>query len=260
MLLPSCMGYDTNLWTNAGQGDEAYVLKGPLAEIEGIGGIVTAERPIIVAKRTNWGNPVNKHQGHDLFCKHLILRILDEHFLRQGRYSHPHIPIPLGSFNGGCYYVFAEGSENFPLSIATEHGQKPVRISEWNEFTGYFGRFGFNAGHDIADADNGRVGKNVILSQWDINEVYETGTLDSGWKRIDFGSRSLPFDYDKFMQAVEEKKADLTGQMQDDYGLLLLAAKYSYMPKDFTSEEFRDLEERVLQFRSEQINRITQMR
>src|SRR3989344_1060029 len=214
-------------WIEIGSGQEAYVLKGEVDEVEGIGGIIKLERPIVAAKRISWGKPIFEYQGHDMYCKNLVLKIFDELFLRKGNYTVSHIPMPLGSFNGGHYYSYVEGSEGFPLEVNDEdYNSVPVQIDEWNKFTGSFNEFGFHVGDDIAEAVDGRIGKNMIMMPWDMNEVYLTGRLHKNWKRIDFGNVSLRFDYDRFLETMHNNKIKLKQQMGQDYLLALIAAKY----------------------------------
>lgn len=231
-------------WEEIGFGQEAQAFKGELKEIEGIGGIVKSEKPITLTKRKSWGNPYYEYQGHDLFCKHLCARLLDELFLREGKYTKAHIPIPVGSFNGGYYYQFAEGTEGFPLEIMVDNCRQPVRREEWNIFAGLFNEFGFKVHNDIADASDGRTGKNIIFLPWDIEKVYDTAVLHADWKRIDFGAKSCAFDYEKYLLEIAGKRQELA----DEYGLAVLAAQYYGL-----HENSKELEELVLRFREKRI-------
>jgi len=108
---------DENWWQEVGSGQEACVLKGNLKEIDGI---IKSEKLISVAKRVNWNKLIHDYEGHDLFCKHLTLSLIDKLFLIEGKYCHSHIPAPVGSFSGGYYYKFVEGTHYCPLEIINE--------------------------------------------------------------------------------------------------------------------------------------------
>lgn len=253
---------DNDGWIPVDYGQEAYVSKGNLNHIEGIGGILDSEKPITVARRIGWNNPVYDFEGHDVFCRHLASRLLDEYFVKTGRYSRNHIPIPFGSFNGanaGYYYEFIEGSEGFPLVIPDEdYHQIEVRIDDWNSFIGSFNSFGFDAGRDIADPIDGRTGKNVIFCGWDMNKVYETGRLHSNWRRIDFGTASYSLDFERFAKGLERDRSDLTKVLGDYYKLVFLTGKYSQFNQNLTEDENHVLEMLVLRFRREKIEFLNQ--
>jgi len=238
-------------WTEIGDGQEAFALKGEISECEGLGGIVAYCKPLVVTKRINWNKPINEHEGHDLFCKNLALKLLEKFFIREGKYKTEHIPVPIGSFNGGYYYLFVEGSEGFPLEIIDDDFRRvPVEIEGWDVFTGLFNSFGFSVERDIADALDGRTGKNIIFSEWDMKEVYRTGKLHKNWKRIDFGSVSCPFDYSKFQRTMLERGTELISKMKEDYSLAFLAAQYYLLNQKLPSVQLSELEKRALEFRS----------
>ncbi len=244
-------------WEEIGFGQEAKAFRGLLIEVEGLGGVVESEEGIDIVKRIDWNKPVYKFQGHDIFCKNLVLRILDEYFIKQGKYLENHIPVPLGSFNNsnGCgyYYRHVEGSEGFPLVVIDEDYRKvEVQIDEWNSFTGLFHLFGFELGRDIAEFDDAGVGKNIIMRPWG-GEIYKTKELHSNWKRIDFGSSSCDFDYKKFLEKIKKESTELLANLGDYHKLLYLAAKYCEFGEELNKKEEGELEELVLQFRKEKI-------
>jgi len=235
-------------WHYIGEGQEAQVYRGKLREISGIGGVIEYKIPFDVAKRKDINNPISEFDGHDLFCKHLVLSLLDKNFIKRGIYQHHHIPLPLGSFNGGYYYEFAEGIEGFPLEyIDTENDYRitPVQISEWYKFYGLFDSVGFNVGADITDPNDGRSGKNMVFLPWTIN--YETEGLHPFWKRIDVGSASLPFNYEKFEKNIQELRPNLN----EDFITINLAAKFYHLNGNINIQEQKELEKRVHEFRSD---------
>lgn len=233
-------------WVEIGSGQEAYVLKGNITKLGGIVRI-RAKKPVSVAKRINH-NRVSRYGGHILFCKHLAARILEEFFLKNDEYGREHIPIPVGSFNAGYHYEFVEGSEGFPLVIFDGYRDILIEIEEWNPFVNLFNSFGFGVGSDVADAVDGRTGKNVIFSAWDINKVYQTKRLHSGWKRIDFGSASCPFDYERFEKQMLKRKKELTSLINEDYSLGLLCGKYCFLKGDLAERESKKFNELLIRF------------
>lgn len=243
------MGDSEINWTYVDPG----LWKGTITKIEGIGGIVKSENPIVVVKKS-------LKPGHHYFCKHLTLSILEEYFLKENRYSRSHIPVPLGSFDEGYYYKFVEGSDAFPSEIVDQDTMKPVpiQLDEEDIFSGLFNSFGFNVGGDKV-VPNGIAGKNIVHSGWNTGELYKTRRLSSDWKRIDFDYTSCLFNYKKFEEAMEPKKEELIMQLGENYKLALLAAKYYHSlgnleNKEF--EEFQELEELVLQFRKEKLKHL----
>jgi hypothetical protein len=239
-------------FVEVGYGQEAYVLKGDLREIEGLGGSVFSRNPLTVAKRVNWNRSGEYWDGHDLFCKHLSLCLLDEFFLREGRYTQSHIPVPLGSFDGGYYYEFVRGDEGFPLGILDEnYNQVVVEIKEWIPFVNSFNSFGFGVESDVADPMDAMSAKNVILREWDINSLYETGQLGPYWKRIDFGSFSCPFNYEKFKNEIGTRKNDLTNCLGDENYRLALSSAEFFVNERIQDQKMEDFYELVLKFRKE---------
>jgi hypothetical protein len=216
-----------NKWTLVGEGQEAEVFKGRIKVIEGLDSFLSVTHTPVIAKRVNW-NKKDKQLGHRLFCKHLSAYILDSLFLNQQRYSNSHIPLPMGSFETGYYYQFSEGVDGFPLEIMNEnYSYFPVQIKDWNPFVELFNLFGFEVHTDTADVSDGRNGKNVVFEKWDINEVYDTGCLHNRWKRIDFGSISMPFHPEIFQKRMSEKQREITGCIgNENYHLASLSIDY----------------------------------
>jgi hypothetical protein len=218
---------------------------------------------MVVVKRVNWDAPIYPYQGHDLFCKHLVAKLLEELFLKESNYSNQHIPIPLGSFNtiheAGYYYKYVDGSEGFPFELQGDKDdnfrQVHVEIKEWGDFVGLFNDFGFSVENDIADANNARIGKNVIMSKYSTKKIYreyeknKTYTLHARWKRIDFGSTSCPFDYEKFIKEMTQRKSELEVKMSRNYSLALLSAEYYHTCGTMTENELKNFGKEILNLR-----------
>jgi len=251
-------------WVEIGFGQEARAFKGNPTEIEGMPIIksnptsMIVRKPMVIVKRVDWEEPIYDYQGHDLFCRHLTARLLEELFLKEGKYQTEHIPIPLGSFNdkkAGYYYEFVEGSEAFPSDMYPD---------EWNSFVGLFYSFGFDVSHDTTEAGDGRVSKNVILGfpGWNIKDKDGGRIPHSNWKRIDFGRSSFLFNYEKFEAEMLNNETYLSREMGQNYRLALLSAKYyntmGKMPQTKLEKlegmtELEELEGMILQFRKRYI-------
>lgn len=244
-------------WNFTGAGQEAVVYIGNLKYIDGIGGEIGSETPISVAKRINHrigDKPIPDFQGHDLFCKHLVFRILDDYFVNTRKYSQNHIPIPLGSFNdsneSGYYYKFVEGDEEVSLTFIDEdYKQREFVVDEWNTFIGLFNTFGIDLGRDITQYDDKNVGKNVIYS--DLRDL-DRGRIGSDWKRIDFGSASCGFDYDKFFKLISRE----TGMEKIYRELAILSAKYSQYRVELSNREKDIFDEFIYRHRNQSLTKI----
>jgi len=265
-------------WVKIGFGQEARAFKGNPTEIEGMPIIksnptsMIVRKPMVVVKRVDWEDPIYDYQGHDLFCIHLAAKLLEELFLKEGKYKTEHIPIPLGSFNdkkAGYYYEYVKGSEGFPFELQgdadVDYRQIPVEIKEWIEFKGPFNDFGFSMESDIADAVNATNGKNIIMSEYSTKELYEgyeknkTYTLHPFWKRIDFGRSSFLFNYEIFEAEMLNNQTYLLREMGQNYRLALLSAKYYNTNGEMPQKELKklegmtELEGMILQFRKRYI-------
>jgi hypothetical protein len=193
-------------WKEIGDGDEAFAFKGEIGSVEGLGGIVRLRKKISVVKRIGHKGYFS-WQGHDVFCRNLAAKLLDYYFLKRKKYAREHVPLPLGSFNNenesGYYYEFVPGKE----------GWDRPELEELSSFIDCMTSFGFGVSEDIF-ADSGG-GKNII---------FQEGNL---WKRIDYGTRSCPYNYECFeKQSGDEKKKIERAVGKKNYKTMALAARY----------------------------------
>jgi hypothetical protein len=237
-------------WVDIGSGQEAQAFRGKISDIEGVGGVLHAPKPVDAVKRVNWC----KTGGEKVYFKNAVLSILDEYHVRSGNYTYPHIPDPLGSFEGGYYYRFVEGNEGFPNSLQNDSNRyEPVEKKEWNRFVGLFNMAGFGVNHDVSDADDARSGKNIIMGEFNFGSVYETFTLPKEWKRIDFGTMSCPGNPDEFSSYIRENDVELGKTMGYKHDLLKLAGKKVFTPEDMSPDEKAQLNILTLKYRREKL-------
>lgn len=240
-----------NRFVYVGEGEEAQVFRGTLDVIGGIGGSVCYENPIDVAKRVNF--PASSgYSGNDLFCRHLVFKILENFFIRRlKKYHQMHIPVPLGSYKYGYYYRFVIGSEGFPSEFLDDNLNRVlVNLEEENAFRNCFNDFGIDLGKDTLDSNDGSR-KNIIAADYNIKKLYRTGRISTEWKRIDFGERSCLFDYDKFLEEMSKRKEEF--KAMDCYALALLAGKYFANRGNISAGELRKLERQCRIFRKRKI-------
>ena len=75
----------------------------------------------------------------------------------------------VGLSDPGYVYQYVHGSEGFPWDF----DDKPVTLEEWGQFCGSFYQTGINVSHDITDADNGKISKNIILAGLGCRHTYK---------------------------------------------------------------------------------------
>jgi hypothetical protein len=130
-----------------------------------------------------------------------------------------------------------EGGEGWPLQYFDQDFGMffPVRFREWNEFIGRMSALGLDAGYDICDVSGG-VGKNIIAGNRDSLEPnVQEHELSRNWKRIDFGTISLPLKLER-MKTYANETDDVLMRCCVDY----LNGSIGY-----------NIDERVLEFRAE---------
>lgn len=225
-------------------GSEASVIVQLRNIFPGIGGTIKTEQPVVTALR----KPFSHHPetGNKLYLKHLIIKKLDDYFCKIGKYKFPHISRPLGSLGvktdgqEASIYEWVFGAETFPWEYRTEKGRHPIVLTEWNAFADAFENTGIRMGIDITDPDNGRVSQNIIheLCRFDSSG----SNLNQCWKRIDFGSRSLPFNQERLATFLEKNKDLIIGTLSKSrYRLLLLAFKSLFESSSITEPDMKEL-------------------
>lgn len=234
-----------------GAGGEAEILIQKRNWFPGRGGAIMSRQIVATALRADYG--AIPGTGDRLFFKHLIMKKLDDYFLRTGVYTFSHIARPLGSTGvsqgeqEAYLYEWVFGSEGFTWVIPGESGvMEQIVLDEWNEFIMAFHKAGIQVSHDIADSDNAYVSQNIVHQLCNLNG-YE---LNCFWKRIDFGSCSLPINYDRLMDFFRSNSDALTEVLRKErYELLLLAQKFLVNGKTMIKEELERLDNLTKSYR-----------
>ncbi len=238
-----------------GAGGEATVDVELRNEFPGLGGTILTRDGVICALREE--REAMPKAGHKTFLRHMIVKKLEDYFYRlPDSYAFSHIPRPLGSISkesGSPYeayiYQWVFGSEGFPWEISDQHGdRKPIQLEDWNTFVSRFNDAGIDVGYDVTDADNGRISKNIIHmfpSNYMVDE-----TLPPIWKRIDFGNRSLDFNFEKLQKFISDNRSRLTEVLRfDRYEMVRLAVQYLIGDKDMNPRDIGQLEVYVGSYR-----------
>lgn len=186
------------------------------------------------------------------FLNNLTAALLDEFFVLSGKYHQRHVPQPLGlselvGLQEGYLYEYVQGSEGFPW----EFDHQPVFLDEWLQFSNAFSGTGIRVQQDITDADNGRVSKNIILAEYDLSMVLETGKYPSKWRRIDFGYGSCPFNQEKLSRFFKEHEGNLKdqlGSMTDILGLISQTPLLKLDVREVVDRYHKELSKSDIQF------------
>lgn len=188
----------------------------------------------------------------NVFLRHTVIKKLDDLFFRMGVYNYAHVPRPIGSTNkGGYLYEWVFGTEGFVTSYIDDETfmSIPVTVDDWNVVSGAFNQAGIAIFHDIADAEDGRWTKNIIVEEPELPLIPEH--ISKMWKRIDFGSESLPIKFDKlesFLNENERKIKKYLGKSRTK--MVMLITKYlSGLHKPDTFEQFDELQRLVRAYR-----------
>jgi hypothetical protein len=222
-----------------GEGGEAQVDVELRTLFSGIGGTILTRGGVTTALRKELG--AVRGSGHVMFLRHMVIKKLDDFFYRSAAdkaYVYSHVPRPLGSISEegdpsmgikpieAYMYQWAQGNEGFSWEVQQPDGNsEPVTLADWRVFEGKFASAGINMSKDIADADDGRISKNIIhMFPYDIDA---SNRLSSIWQRIDFGMQSTPFDFHALEKFLRDRRSALEGVLKTDrYEMVRLAAKY----------------------------------
>ncbi|MGQ9845021.1 MAG: hypothetical protein ACUVQN_02275 [Caldisericia bacterium] len=142
------------------------------------------------------------------FLRHLIAKKFDDYFLRKGYYKYPHIPRLLGFDEQGYYYEFVYGLEGFyPLYFDEEFMDwKPITLYDERISSSLFYEVGIYLLQDIVEPTSNYV-KNIIIEEPKISLMPET--ISNLWKRIDFGLKSIKFDYENIKKYIKKNEKDM---------------------------------------------------
>lgn len=218
------------LIAHAGSGSEANIDIELMTEFPGIGGKIITGQSVMAAMRKEFC--ANPKLGHRMFLRHMIIKKLDDLFLRKKIYLFPHIPRPLGSISmqnaekiEACIYKWVIGSEGFVWEYPNPEGGLVVfQMEDWKEFCSAFLSAGIDLSTYCADADDGRVSKNVIHQFYTADKHYKINPL---WQRIDFGCRSIRMDYEKLKDFLVRDKDSIKKILRcERYDMVILALEY----------------------------------
>lgn len=185
------------------------------------------------------------------FLRHLIAKKLDDFFLRKGLYKFPHIPRLLGFDTFGYYYEYVWGIEGyFPLYFDEELSTYlPVNLYEENEAKNLFHNAGIYIFQDIVEPTSNYV-KNLIIEEPEIPLLPQE--ISNLWKRIDFGVKSIRFDYFKIENYLNENREELIKYLGiKRYKLISLANKFLILNGDenkFGDRSFKKLKKLIEPF------------
>tara|TARA_Y100000310_G_C20694071_1_gene824219 strand:- start:3474 stop:4271 length:798 start_codon:yes stop_codon:yes gene_type:complete len=244
-------------WEHIGTGMEGIVFSAETDTFTGLGGIIKS-KPVKVARRvSNWmfqGTVSEQSQkaAYNVFFKNILASILDAHAIGS-LYSVGHISVPLETFSYGDFsgygYKYVEGNEGWPCRFYyKDFGDYcPTRFREEKEVLRLFNSYGIRVGHDSSDSHDGRTGKNIIYLS-DDSEDMSVGLLGKGWRRIDFGTISLPVNLD-----ILNSKKDL-GYLGEHE--LLFKLSRDYLSDQKIIEPSDELVKEVFGFREYAIDRL----
>ncbi|MDO8494938.1 MAG: hypothetical protein Q7S32_00220 [bacterium] len=227
-----------------GMGGEARVMVQSRNIFPGLGGDIKSKQAVACALREEFFT--DPDEGQRLFLKHVLIKKLDDYFLRIGAYNFPHVARPLGSMvaegevRESYLYEWVFGQEAFPWECQnTTGGHDMVTLEEWSEFSRHFREAGINMEIDITDPDNGRISKNVIHQLCHLDDNL---CLSAFWKRIDFGDNSIQIDYPKVKRFLDKNIRDLIDVLGlDRFRLIFLAEAYLANEIKLTEEEMDEL-------------------
>ena len=180
------------------------------------------------------------------FLRNLAAAILDAAFVNGRKYTHRHIPSPIGLSDlaglppDGYIYEYVAGSEGFPW----EFDRQKITLGEWFQFSSAFVATGIPITHDTADTDDGRISKNIIMQSYTIDDLIKV-TLPSNWGRIDFGFSSCPVSWEKFGAYLTNHKEELKlllGSMGDVLLLAYNAGRGQLTPKEVIERYHKELQ------------------
>jgi hypothetical protein len=211
----------------AGAGGEAWILMELRTRFPGLGGTIVTQEGVAAALRIEYNQfPM---AGHEMFIRHLVAKKLDDHFYRSGSYLFAHVPRPLGSISLGerdireaYLYEWAVGHDCFPWVLSGS--KEMIVLRDWNVCVERFAGAGLDLAYDTTDPDDARVSQNVVHQY--VGSLH-SGELCSLWKRIDFGFRSILFDYDRLSAFLRDHRTDLAATLRwERYEMLCLAVAY----------------------------------
>ena len=167
------------------------------------------------------------------FLRHLLAKKFDDYFLRKGYYKYPHIPRLLGFDTNGYYYEFVYGLEGyFPLYFDEElMDWMPINLYDERISSSLFYEVGIYLLQDIVEPTSNYV-KNLIIEEPEISLMPDK--ISNLWKRIDYGVKSIRFDYEKIKIYIKRYERDMIDILSKErVEMLLLSLDFLLKNKDF---------------------------
>jgi len=193
-------------------------------------GELALTKPLTIAKKIT---------DRGVLFKHLICDILEDFWLAEGRYKHPHIPSVLGQYEKGYYYIWVPGSESLELT----YQNVTTRFEEETTVEYLFSQAGFSIFSDIED-DTFSFHNFIISPKYNwYREVMDKVGVDSApdvvwvpaqyWTRIDFDN-SLSSNPNETAKYIKENEKELKKVLGDwKFELLTLAYKCWVNPSEY---------------------------
>ncbi len=232
-----------------GSGDEANITVQLRTKFPGIGGTIFTYQALPVALRTDFD--YSPQCGHKMFYKHAVIKKLEDYFFMKGAYRYPHVTRPLGSTDDSYIYEWAFGTDGFPWEyIETDGTRIYLDLEEWDRFVGVFSEAGIDLAIDCSDPNDGRISKNII-HQLCYSQAANLRSLNRIWKRVDFGDRSIRFNFEKLEKYLVENKQELGVNLSPGrFEFLQLACQYLSPQRDIKEKDLGKLEQMTLDYRS----------
>jgi hypothetical protein len=213
-----------------GFGSEASIKVQLRTLFPGLGGTLITHEGVAAALRIE--RNACPMSGHQMFIRHLVVKKLEDHFYRSGKYTFSHIPRVLGSISCGSgevaeayMYEWAFGTDGFSW-VAPGTGDQ-ITLRDWNRFVDCFFSAGLDLQYDTTNPDDARISQNIVhqYPRWvGSDEMCEMCSL---WKRIDFGFCSIRLDANRLLAYVRDHATELRQTLRcDRYEMLRLAVRY----------------------------------
>lgn len=241
------------LITDGGSGSEASVQLQLRTRFPGLGGTVVTHQGVVAAVREEFYP--EPYSGHKMFIRHLIIKKLDDYFYRKGIYVFSHIPRPLGSLGldgsekrEAYIYEWAFGTENFQwFEIDPVCGTKEINLLDWIEFLNHFHHAGIDMGKDVVDPHHDNMAQNIIHQ---FPCIMPNGDFCSLWKRIDFGERSVPINFEKLEKYLDDNEDQIVNYIRAErFEMLKLSIEYLTRKTSLNQYKIGRLEELLGQYR-----------
>jgi hypothetical protein len=232
-----------------GSGDEANITVQLRTKFPGIGGAIFTYQALPVAYRTEFD--YSPQCGHRIFYKHAVIKKLEDFFFMKGSYRYPHITRPLGSTDDSYIYEWAFGTDGFPWEYVENDGSRIyLDLEEWDCFIGVFNEAGIDLAIDCSDPNDGRISKNVI-HQLIFSSSNNLRSLNRIWKRVDFGERSIRFNYGKLERYLSDNRREIGVNLSPGrLEFLQLACQYLSPEHNMKERDLGKLEQMTLDYRA----------